>query len=139
MNLLGLTALFATALLFGGMTFFTVIVPTTVLRLLPPDPAAAFVRGLLPAYHAWVLATAAAAAVALAPLSAPAAGMMAAVAGLAFWLRQVLMPRMMLLADQSRAGEASAKHAFARAHRLSVLANLLQMVAAAVVLAGFVV
>ena len=40
--------------------------------------------------------------------------------------------------EAAKAGDAAAQTAFDRAHKLSVVANLLQMVAAAVVLAGFV-
>jgi hypothetical protein len=63
--------------------------------------------------------------------------MMAVVAGLTFWLRQSLMPRINALSDRAKAGEAAAKRAFDRAHRLSVILNLLQMIVAGVVLARF--
>jgi hypothetical protein len=131
-------ALLATALLLGGMAFFAAVVAPTVFRTLPAEPAGRLIRAVFPGYYLWVLGTAAAASVALLPLSLPDAAIMAAVAALALWLRQVLMPRINALSDRAKAGEAEAGRAFDRAHRLSVYANLLQMVAAAVVLAGFV-
>jgi hypothetical protein len=135
---LALIALFAVALLLGGMAFFAALVAPVVFRVLPAEPAGRFIRALFPRYYLWVLATAAAAAVALFPLSKPDAGVMAAVAGMAFWLRQSLMPRINALSDLAKAGDAEAQRGFDRAHRLSVAANLLQMLAAAGVLAGFV-
>ncbi len=138
MTALALIALFATALLLGGMAFFAALVAPIVFRVLPAEPAGRFIRALFPRYYLWVLATAAAAAVALFPLSKPDAGIMAAVAGMAFWLRQSLMPRINALSDLAKAGDAEAQRGFDRAHRLSVAANLLQMLAAAGVLAGFV-
>ena len=139
MTALALMALFATTLLFGGMAFFAALVAPIVFRALPADLAGRFLRALFPRYYVWVLATAGAAAVALFPLSKVDAGLMAAIAGLAFWLRQVLMPRINALSDAAKAGDAEAGRAFDRAHRLSVVANLVQMVAAAVVLVGFVI
>lgn len=139
MTALALIALFASALLLGGMVFFAALVAPIVFRVLPAEEGGRFIRTLFPRYYVWVLACSAAAAVALFPLSKPDAGVMAAVAGLAWWLRQSLMPRINALSDRAKAGDAAAKGAFDRAHRLSVVANLLQMIAAAAVLAGFVV
>jgi hypothetical protein len=136
---LALIALFAASLLLGGMVFFAALVAPIVFRVLPPEEGGRFIRTLFPRYYLWVLGCSAAAAVALFPLSKPDAGIMAAVAGLAWWLRQSLMPRINALSDRAKAGDAEAKRAFDRAHRLSVIANLLQMIAAATVLAGFVI
>jgi hypothetical protein len=133
-----LLALLAVSLLLGGMAFFAAVIAPTVFRILPAEPAGRFIRAVFPTYYLWVLGTAGAAAFALLPLSLPDAAIMAAVAGLALWLRQVLMPRINALSDRVKAGDAEASRPFDRAHRLSVYANLLQMAAAAVVLAGFV-
>jgi hypothetical protein len=132
---LALIALFALALLLGGMVFFAVVVTPLVFSRLPAETAGRFIRQLFPPYYLWVLGCAAAASVALFPLAKPAAGIMAAVAGLALWLRQVLMPRINAASDTVQGGEPSAKRAFARLHRLSVLANLLQILATGAVLA----
>ncbi|MGG5809908.1 DUF4149 domain-containing protein [Falsiroseomonas sp. CW058] len=138
MTVLALISLFATALLVGGMVFFAALVAPLVFRVLPAEPGGRFIRALFPRYYVFVAGTAAAAAVALYPLSPPDAGIMAAVAGLAAWLRQVLMPRINAASDRLKAGEEAARPAFDRGHRLSVAANLVQMAAAAAVLAGFV-
>ncbi len=138
MTALLLVGLLAVALLLGGMAFFAAVIAPVVFRVLPAEPAGRFIRAVFPVYYLWVAGTAAAGAVALFPFSKTDAGILAAVAGLAVWLRQVLMPRINALSDRAKAGEDAAARPFARAHRLSVLANLLQMVAAAVVLAGFV-
>jgi hypothetical protein len=132
-------ALFTTALLFGGMAFFAAIIAPSVFRVLPAEMAGRFLRGVFPPYYLWVLATSAAAAVALYPLSPLDAGIMLVIAGMAFWLRQVLMPRINALSDRAKSGDATAKRGFDLSHRLSVAANLLQMVAAGAVLARFFV
>ncbi len=133
-----LAALFSLALLFGGMVFFAAVVAPLVFTRLPFDVAGPFIRQVFPVYYLWVLGCSAAAAVALFPLSKPAAGILAAVAGLAVWLRQGLMPRINALSDRAQAtGDAEAKRGFDRMHRLSVVANLLQLVAAGAVLAMF--
>jgi hypothetical protein len=120
------------------MTLFSVVVTPVLAQALPEAMAERVRRAVLPRYHLWVLASAAAGAVALYPLSKPDAGLLAAVAGLAFWARRVLLPRIDALADAAGPGGAAAAHGLARAQRLARAASLLQMVAAAVVLAGFV-
>ncbi|MGK7860849.1 DUF4149 domain-containing protein [Falsiroseomonas sp. E2-1-a4] len=138
MTALLVIALFSTALLFGGMAFFAALIAPIVFRVLPGEMAGRFIRSVFPPYYLWVLATSAAACVALFPLSKTDAGIMAAIAGLTVFLRQVLMPRINALSDQLKAGDASAQRGFDTGHRLSVAANLLQLIAAGVVLAGFV-
>jgi len=130
-------ALFAVALLLGGMAFFAVAVAPLVFSRLPPEWSGRFIRQVFPVYYLWVLGLGAAAAVALLPLRAPDALAMAAVSALALWLRQGLMPRINRLSDAAQAGEAAAGRGFARAHRLSVWLNLAQMLAIAAVLARF--
>jgi uncharacterized membrane protein YhiD involved in acid resistance len=113
--------LFATALLFGGMVFFALIVAPNVFRALGPQHAAAFLRRLFPVYYVFGAGMAAAAVVA---------------SGFVF-SRQGLMPRINAYRDAELAGDASAKQPFARLHRLSVVVNLAQMVLVALVLVGF--
>jgi len=137
MSLLSAIAVVCTALLFGGMAFFAAVVAPVIFTRLPPDMAGRFVRGLFPVYYLWVLGTAAAGAVALLPLRAPDALALAAIAGSTAWLRQSLMPRINALSDAAQAGDAAAKAGFDRAHRLSVIVNVVQMVVAAVVLMRF--
>jgi hypothetical protein len=130
-------AILCTAMLFGGMAFFAACVAPQVFARLPAEWAGRFIRGLFPIYYLWVLGTSAAAAFALLPIRLPDALLLAAVAGVTVWLRQGLMPRINRLSDAAQAGDPAAKPAFARAHRLSVLINLAQMIIAAAVLARF--
>lgn len=136
-TLLAGIALFALALLLGGMVFFAAVVAPRTFQALPAETAGRFIRHLFPAYYLYLLACSAAAAVALFPLAKPAAGIMLAVAGLTLWLRQVLMPRINDASDAAKAGRKEAEPVFHRLHRLSVIANLVQMVAAGAVLALF--
>lgn len=130
-------ALFATALLLGGMAFFAVAIAPLVFTRLPPEWAGRFIRQVFPVYYLWVLGLSAAASVALLPLRGWDALAMAAIAGLGAWLRQGLMPRINRLSDAAQAGDAAAKSRFDAAHRLSVLLNAAQMLVALVVLLRF--
>ena len=137
MDLLSSIALFAIALCLGGMVFFAACVAPLVFTKLPPEHAGRFIRALFPHYYLYVFGTSAAAAIALMPLSGVATWLMLAVAALTLWLRQVLMKRINRLSDAAQAGDAAAGREFNRMHRLSVIANMLQMLVVAVVLAGF--
>ena len=135
--ILSALALLSLALLLGGMVFFAAVVAPLVFTRLPPEWSGRFIRQVFPVYYLWVLGTAAAAAVALLPLRLPDALAMAALAAATAWLRQGLMPRINALSDAAQAGDAAARPAFARAHRLSVIVNFVQLLAAAVVLVRF--
>lgn len=137
MSILAMLSLFATALCLGAMVFFTIAVAPITHRALPREMAGQFLRALFPVYYLFVFATAAGAAVALIPLSGTAAGIMAALAGIAIWSRQVLTPRINTLGELRAAGDADAARRFSRLHRLSVIANILMMAAAIAVLGGF--
>jgi hypothetical protein len=137
MTLLSAIAIACTALLFGGMAFFAAVVAPVTFTRLPAEMAGRFVRGMFPVYYLWVLGTAAAGAVALLPLRLADALALAAIAGSTAWLRQSLMPRINALSDAAQAGDAAAKAGFDRAHRLSVVVNMVQMAVAAVVLVRF--
>ena len=137
MTLLSAIAILCAAMLFGGMAFFAACIAPVVFTRLPPEWASRFIRGVFPIYYLWVLGTAAAAAFALLPVRPADALALALVAGSTLWLRQSLMPRINALSDAAQAGDAAAKGKFDRAHRLSVVVNMVQMGVAAVVLARF--
>jgi len=130
-------ALLAAALLFGGMAFFAAVLAPLIFTALPADAAGRFVRRVFPAYYLWVIASAAVGAAALLPVRPPDALGLGLVAASTIWLRQGLMPRINAMSDAAQAGDAAAKAGFARAHRLSVLVNVAQMLAALVVLLRF--
>ena len=135
--ILSAVALLAAALLLGGMAFFAAVLAPLVFTALPADAAGRFVRRLFPAYYLWVIASAATGALALLPLRLPDALGLGLVAASTVWLRQGLMPRINAMSDAAQAGDAGAKAGFARAHRLSVLVNVAQMLVAVVVLLRF--
>lgn len=134
---LSAAALLASALLLGGMAFFAAVLAPLVFTALPADAAGRFVRRLFPAYYIWIIAAAAVGALALLPLRPPDALGLGLVAASTVWLRQGLMPRINAMSDAAQAGDAAAKAGFARAHRLSVLVNLAQMLVALAVLLRF--
>lgn len=134
---LSAAALLASALLLGGMAFFAAVLAPLVFTALPADAAGRFVRRLFPAYYIWIIAAAAVGALALLPLRLPDALGLGLVAASTVWLRQGLMPRINAMSDAAQAGDAAAKAGFARAHRLSVLVNLAQMLVALAVLLRF--
>lgn len=135
--ILSAVALLAVALLLGGMVFFAAAVAPLVFTRLPPEWSGRFIRQVFPVYYLWVMGLSAAAAVALLPLRLPDAAAMAASAAVTAWLRQGLMPRINALSDAAQAGDAAARPRFAQAHRLSVVVNLVQLLAALVVLLRF--
>ena len=93
---------------------------------------------MFPVRYPRISASAAVGALALLPLRLPDAIGLALVAASTVWLRQGLMPRINALSDAAQGGDAAAKAGFARAHQLSVLVNLAQMLVALVVLLRFV-
>jgi Domain of unknown function (DUF4149) len=134
---LSAVALLSAALLLGGMAFFAAVMAPLIFAALPADAAGRFVRRVFPAYYLWIIAASSIGALALLPLRMPDAIGFALVAASAAWLRQGLMPRINALSDAAQAGDASAKAGFARAHQLSVLVNVAQMLVALVVLLRF--
>jgi hypothetical protein len=128
---LPLIALYALALMLGGMVFFAAVTTPVAFKRLEREQARHYIRGVFPIYYLWVLATSAIAAVVLFPLDRRAAAVMAVCAVLAIWMRQGVMLRI------RAADEAGNQVTFKRLHRLSVIVNLLQMVAAAGVLAVY--
>ncbi|QXM23565.1 DUF4149 domain-containing protein [Elioraea tepida] len=130
-------ALFATALLLGGMVMFAAVVAPVVFRALEPAPAGRFLRQFFPLYYVYGAALAGAAAFAFVPLAWEAAVVMAVVAAGFVFARQGLMPRINAYRDAELAGDEGAKKPFARLHGLSVAINLAQMLLVAAVLITF--
>lgn len=126
---LALIALYALSLLLGGMVFFAAVTTPVAFKRLEREQARHYIRGVFPIYYLWVLVTSAIAAAALFPLDRGASIVMAVCAALAIWMRQGVMLRI------RAADEAGDQATFRKLHRLSVIVNLLQMAAAAGVLA----
>lgn len=134
MDIAAAVALLCLSLLLGGMVFFAAVIAPLVFTRLPAEHAGRFIRAVFPRYYVWVLGCSAAGAVALLPVHPGGAFVLSLVAAMTVWLRQWLMPRINRLSDAAQAGDAAAKPRFDRAHRLSVILNLLQMLAAVGVL-----
>ncbi len=127
-HILAPIALLAQALLFGGMIFFAAVVAPLVFRKLPPDQSGPFIRAVFPVYYLYVFITAALAALTIG--ERPQALVLLGVALVTLWLRQVLTPGINRLSDRAQKGDVAAQKRFGRAHRVSVLINLVQMLAA---------
>ncbi len=132
-------ALFATALLFGSMVFFAIVVAPQVFRSLDPSSAGTFLRRLFPIYYLWGAGLAGAGALAFLPLLWEASVILAVVCAGFVFAREALMPRINAYRDLELAGDATAQRPFARLHGLSVAINLAQIILVAVVLVAFVV
>ena len=135
--MLELLGLYASAILLGGMAAFSFLFAPLVFTKLPAETAGRFIRAVFPWYYLFVLGAAAAAALALAAAGAgPGPWLaMAAVAVAGVVARELLMPVINRARDRQLAGEGSAAR-FDWLHRSSVAINLLQMAAAAWVLAA---
>jgi hypothetical protein len=128
-------ATFLLTLLFGGMVFFAAVMTPLIFTHLPAKTARGFIRAVFPVYYAYTGFLMLAAALCL--LSLPAASFALVVsAGLTFWSRQWLMPRINRLSDRAQSGDLSAERGFDLAHRASVMINLLQLISLAGLLIG---
>ncbi len=118
--------------LIGSMLYFAAIVAPTVFQALPAEHAGKFLRRLFPRYYAWGFGVAALATLlAVIASAAPGAIAVCALIALGFIVaRQVLVPRINRARDAGLAGDDAADRRFARLHRLSVLLNAAQLLAA---------
>lgn len=137
--LLSAIALYATAILFGAMLFFSFAMTPVIFARLEPEQAARTVRALFPVYYLVIILCGASAALTLALDARPApAALLAIVAGFAVLVRQFVIPRLDALRAAKTAGEEAATRQFRRLHALSMAINLAQMLAVAVALSSFV-
>ncbi len=123
------------ASLLGAMVFFPAVVAPKVFTVLDEDAAGRFLRALFPAYYVFLIATSGLAALAAAPRSAIHAGVLGAVALSTLAVRQVLVPRINAARDAANAGDTAAEARFRSGHRLSVVVNMAQLIAALDILA----
>ena len=121
------------AALFGGMIFFPSVVAPNVFRALPPDMAGAFLRRLFPAYYAYMIITAAIAAVGFYAQPVVCA-LLAAIGMTTLIVRQILVPKINAWRDAELEGDAQAGRKFALGHRLSVMVNIAQLVIVAFIM-----
>ena len=122
-------ALYVVAATLGAMLFFAVGVAPTVFQALPIEQAGLFLRKLFPRYYlALILGSGVAGGLWIS--SAPvAAAVCWLIAVSTIWIRQRLLPRINQLRDAELAGDAAAGARFAALHRVSVMINMVQLLA----------
>jgi hypothetical protein len=122
--------------LFGGILAFSALFAPLVFTQLPIDVAGRFIRAVFPWYYLYVI------------VFGLLAAILAALAGADFWVlvptaliglasvyaRQVLMLQINQLRDRELAGDKAAGAQFNFKHRLSVIINSVQLLAAGAVL-----
>lgn len=130
--------LYATALLFGAMAFFSGVVAPLVFVKLDAPTAGGFIRQLFPWYYLVIIVLAGAGALALLPVGARGAHFLAIVCALGIVSRQLLMPRINAARDAMLAGDTAREAMFNRLHRASVWINGAQILLVGIVLFHFV-
>ncbi|MEM6727785.1 MAG: DUF4149 domain-containing protein [Pseudomonadota bacterium] len=114
-------ALLTTAILLGGMTFFSFGFAPVLFKLLPSAEVRPILRGTFPFYYLAVIAIGALATILAAFQSVTAAILLAAITASTIYARQTLMLQINAAAD------AEDKKAFGRLHGLSVVIQLIQL------------
>jgi len=124
-------ALFFTALALGGMVFFAFFMTPLVFIKLEREVAAGFLRAVFPIYYQVMAALSIASAL---PIWYRAEAMVMAGNAVVFvFVKMLLLPPINRARDARDAGDAAGEARFKRLHKLSVLINLAQMIAVAVV------
>ncbi len=122
-------ALYVVAATLGAMLFFAVGVAPTVFQALPIVEAGLFLRTLFPRYYLALIVGSGLAGglwISSAPLAAAVCWLIALST---LWIRQSLVPRINQLRDAELAGDAAAGTRFATLHRVSVIINMVQLLA----------
>ena len=122
-------ALYVVAATLGAMLFFAVGVAPTVFQALAIEEAGLFLRKLFPRYYL-ALIVGSGVAGGLWITSAPTATAVCWLIALStLWIRQSLVPRINQLRDAELAGDDAAGARFATLHRMSVIINMVQLLA----------
>lgn len=128
---------FWVACLLGGMLFFPSVVAPVVFKALPEEQAGAFLRAMFPRYYSFIILLGVAACVSYAlaesgrggSVLAPTVGITGLVVVSTLWVKQSLLPKINAARDAELAGDASAGASFNIMHRLSVVINMVQLLA----------
>jgi len=126
-----IAALFIIALIIGGMTFFAAIMTPLVFTKLPPETSGPFIREVFPVYSKVMAALTLLAAVLL--WGSYEAAALVVVFVLFIWAWLWLMPKINQYRDAELIGDKQAGKNFNLLHKLSVVVNLGQLVAVAIV------
>ncbi|MEE4660131.1 MAG: DUF4149 domain-containing protein [Halieaceae bacterium] len=122
------------AALFGAMLFFSFVMAPLIFMHLDVTSAGRLIRAVFPWYYVMLASLSGLAAVLLFQLAPLEAGVMLAIASLALFSRQVLMPRINAMKDLSETGDTAAEARFNQMHRASVIINMMQLVGVTAVL-----
>ena len=129
MNIETMLLMVFVGILLGSMLFFAVTVAPTVFKSLAEDQAGRFLRAMFPRYYLWGLVitiiTAAVALMSDVVLSV----VLAVIAVLFLYARQVLMPKINQARDDDLMGVDGAGKLFSKLHLRSVLINAAQLLA----------
>ena len=126
-------ALILTALLFGGMTFYSFGFAPVLFRQLPMEQVRPLLRGTFPYYYLAIIGLGIVAAVVTFPADRLASGLLGAIVVSTLYARQILMHQINAATDRAD------KRAFSMLHGLSVVIQLVQIglaVWALLILAG---
>ena len=116
-------AFILTALTFGGMTFFAVLIAPCIFVYLDESNAGKLIRSIFPWYYTFVLVSGGGGAVIMSMI-APYAAIGLAISSVGALIARVfLMPRINAARDRSNAGDKRAEKSFKRFHKLSVQLN----------------
>ena len=127
-------ALYVVAATLGAMVFFAAGVAPTVFQALPIEQAGLFLRKFFPRYYLALFLGSGVAGflwISSAPLAASICWLIALST---LWVRQRLVPHINQLRDAELAGDAAAGARFATLHRVSVIINMVQLLALVVLL-----
>ena len=122
-------ALYVIAGTLGAMLFFAIGVAPTVFQALPAEQAGLFLRKLFPRYYLSLIIGSTAGGLLWLGTQPLASGVCLLIAVSTLWIRQWLVPRINAIRDRELSGDVSAGEEFARLHRLSVVINMLQLLA----------
>lgn len=122
--------LFFTALVFGGLIFFSIIVAPTTFSALEAPYNGQFLRAIFPRFYVYQALLAALGGLSLSFSSATqiAALLLFLVSVLAVKARFILLPRINGYRDRMLAGDNSAETPFNILHKASVFLNLVQII-----------
>lgn len=118
-------ALFLTALVVGGMVFFSFVAAPTAFRALGSEHGGRYIRAVFPLYYRTMLACSLGAAILV--YYRIDGWLLALVAGLFLFADVVLRPAINRYRDAHLAGDARARTPFRWLHGLSMLVNLVQL------------
>ncbi|MEM7724523.1 MAG: DUF4149 domain-containing protein [Pseudomonadota bacterium] len=115
------SALILTALLFGGMTFFSFGFAPVLFAQLPMDRVRPLLRGTFPYYYLAVILLGATATGVTLAVDVTAGALIGVITASTVYARQILMPQINAATDRDD------KRAFGRLHGLSVVIQLVQI------------